>query len=87
MCTLALVAPSRRPAGQAGAEPSAASLNLERLHAAVDAAYKSGQDEGYSRGFRAGGRYGRVIYIAVGIVLGVCAVGASLALGLASGGQ
>jgi len=86
-CSLALVAPSRRPAGSAqAAEPCAASINVERLSAAVDAAYKHGQLEGYAKGFREGGRYGRAMYLAAGMVLGVCAVAAALALGVGSAG-
>ena len=73
-CGLALVRPA--------ATSTVQSLNQERLHAAVDAAYKNGRDEGYYAGYRDGGRYGAAVYLAAGAVLGgVLTIGA-LHLGL-----
>ncbi len=75
-CGLALV----RPVGN-----TARSVNEERLHAAVAAAYKAGQDEGFHRGFTSGARYGRVLQVGAGVVLGAALVAVALQLGLYTG--
>lgn len=75
-CGVALVRP---------ALVTAQSVNEERLHAAVDAAYKNGREQGYCNGFKAGARYGRVLHTGAGVLLGAALVAAALQLGLLAG--
>jgi hypothetical protein len=63
----------------------AAATNEERLHAAISAAHKAGHDAGYCAGFKAGARYGRVLQVGAGVVLGAALVAGMLQLGLAAG--
>jgi hypothetical protein len=76
-CGMALVRP--HPSG------SAAATNEERLHIAVSAAHKAGEDAGYCAGFKAGARYGRVLHIGAGMVLGAALVAVMLKLGFVVG--
>lgn len=76
-CGLAMVRP---------AQATAQTVNEERLHAAVDAAFKNGKAEGYQAGFTAGARYGRVLHIGAGVLLGALLVAGLLNLGLQAGG-
>ncbi len=76
-CGMALVRP--RPSG------SAAATNEERLHIAVSDAHRAGKEAGYCAGFKAGARYGRVLHIGAGMVLGAALVAVMLKLGLIVG--
>jgi hypothetical protein len=75
-CGLALVRPVKN---------TAQSVNEQRLHAAVDAAFKNGHTHGYEAGFRAGARFGRVLHIGAGVVIGAALVALALHLGVQAG--
>lgn len=65
---------------------SAQSINQERLHSAIDDAYKSGDADGYLRGYRSGMRASRVLHVGAGTVIGAVLVMAALQLGWLVGG-